>query len=231
MYNALAFLISSVPGGDVGVAVIVLTIIVRVILFPLALSASRTQSAMRKVDPELRALRDKYKDNKEELAKQTMALFRENKINPFSSIFFVLVQLPIIIGLYIVFNSEGKTLIIDPAVLYPFISAPGSSSLIFLGLIDLSVGSLVLAVLVAVTQYFYSQLLMPNAPVSTGKSFQDDLMKSMHLQMRYVFPVVLGVIAFVTSGVIALYFVVSNVFGILQELMVKRLHHEEGGGK
>lgn len=228
MYNALAFLISVVPGGDVGLAVIILTVLVRIILFPLAFSASRTQRAMRAVDPELKALREKLKDNKEALARETMALFKKNKINPFASIFFIVVQIPIIIGLYWVFSAEGASLVFDPAILYSFVEVPSAASLMLFGVFDLSGKSIVLSVLVAVTQYFYASLLMPIAPVSTGKSFQDDLSKSMHIQMRYVFPLILGVIAYAISGVIALYFLVANIFGILQELVVKRLHDKQG---
>jgi membrane protein insertase Oxa1/YidC/SpoIIIJ len=68
--------------------------------------------------------------------------------------------------------------------------------------------------------------MMPNAPTPTGKSFQDDLATSMHLQMRYVFPVLLGVIAYVGTAAIALYFITSNIFGIMQELVARERHNE-----
>jgi YidC/Oxa1 family membrane protein insertase len=229
MYNALALIVSYVPGADVGIAVILLTVVVRLILFPLAYSATRTQMAMREIDPELKRIREELKENKEELAKKTMALFREHKINPFASIFFLLIQLPIIIGLYSVFYVEGKSFIFDPALLYSFVHAPEHVSLVFLNIIDLAGKSIILAVIVAATQFLYSRLMMPTAPQTTGKSFQDDLSRSMHLQMRYVFPIVIGVIAYATNGVIALYFVVSNLFGIMQELVVKRHHGERKG--
>ena len=93
--------------------------------------------------------------------------------------------------------------------------------MVFLGLIDLAGKSVLLAAIVVVTQFLYARLMMPSAPATTGKSFQDDLSKSMHLQMRYLFPIVLGVIAYATNGIIALYFIVSNLFGILQELVVR----------
>lgn len=228
IYNALAFLISAVPGGDVGVAIVLLTVVVRLVLFPLSMSAIRTQMSMRRIEPALRALREKFKDKKDELARQTMQLFKDNKINPFSSFLFILVQLPIIIGLYLVLEHETKVVSFDPSILYSFVQVPAHASLTFLGILDLTGKSMLLALIVAVTQYIYSKLMSPPPPKKEqGKvaSFQDDLARSMHIQMRYVFPVVIGVVAYVASAAIALYFVVSNLFSIGQELAVRRMHH------
>ena len=227
IYNGLAFLVT-LTVGDVGLAVVLLTIVVRIILFPLAYSASRTQIAMRAIDPEIRALRERLKDKREELARETMTLFKKHKINPFASIGFILIQLQIIIGLYLVFSAEGANLTFDPSILYSFVAAPVKASLTFLGILDLSGRSIVLALLVGVTQFYYARLLMPQMPVASGKSFQDDLSKSMHIQMRYVFPFMMAGIAYAISGIIALYFLTSNIFGILQEVMVKRLHDRQG---
>jgi YidC/Oxa1 family membrane protein insertase len=226
IYNALAFLISIVPGGDVGIAIILITILVRLVLFPLSLSAIKSQMAMRQIDPILRNLREEYKDRKDELAKKTMELFKEHRVNPFAGILLLVIQLPIIIGLYTVLRSEAKTLSFDPSMLYPFVHAPEHASLIFLGFLDLTGKSIVLAVLVAATQFLYARLLAPAQPRKEGekKSFQDDLSESMQLQMRYVLPVVLGVVSYAASSAIALYFLASNVFSVLQELVVQKLH-------
>lgn len=228
IYNALALLISLVPGGDVGVAIVLITLVVRFILFPLSMAAIRTQMSMRRIDPELKKLREQLKDKKEELAKQTMQLFKDNKINPFASFLFILIQLPIIIGLYLVLQKETKVVSFDPSLLYSFVHAPAHASLSFLGLLDLTGKSIILAVIVAITQFMYSKLMTQTPPkTEPGKasSFQDDLARSMHIQMRYVFPVVIGVVAYAASSAIALYFVVSNLFSIGQELAVRKMHH------
>lgn len=226
IYNALAFLVSAIPGGDVGVAIILITIVVKVVLFPLAVKASHTQIAMRALEPELRALRERYKNNNQDLALKTLALYKEKKVNPFASILVVLIQLPVIFGLYWVIWKE-RSGIFDTALLYSFVTPPDVVSFAFLGLIPIGVGSIGLAVLAGITQYYLSRLMMPTAPVSTGKSFQDDLATSMHLQMRYVFPVLLGVIAYVATAAIALYFITSNIFGIIQELVAQERHNKE----
>lgn len=229
IYNALALFVSWVPGGDVGVAIILITVLVKVVLFPLAVRASHTQLAMRALEPELRALRERYKDNSQELALKTLALYKEKKVNPFVSIAILLVQLPVILGLYWVIWTESSEGVFDPALLYAWIVPPDVSSFVFLGLVPLAEGSIILAIIAGVTQYYLSQLMMPSAPTPTGKSFQDDLATSMHLQMRYVFPVLLGVIAYVATAAIALYFITSNIFGIMQELVARERHKESHG--
>lgn len=229
IYNALAFIIGVVPGGDIGIAIILITILVRLVLFPLSLSAIKTQISMRAIDPELKKLREDLKDNKEELARRTMALFKENNINPFASFLLILIQLPIIIGLYLVLQHESKVVSFDPSLLYAFVHVPDQASLLFLGFVDLAGKSIVLAIIVAITQFIYARLMMPATPAkdTSGKpaSFQDDLAKSMSLQMRYVFPVVIGVVAYAASSAIALYFLVGNLFSIGQELTIRRMHN------
>lgn len=223
IYNLLAFLVGVVPGADVGIAIIILTLLVKFILFPLSLTAVRTQLVMREIDPELKRIRKELKDKPEELAKKTLAIFKENKINPFASIILILIQLPVIIGLYFVFLSEGNGEAFDVARLYSFVQEPMNASFQFLGVVDLTAGSIVLAFLVAISQFIVGRMMMPAlaSDDSEEKSFQNDLAKSMQVQMKYVFPIVMGVIAYVISAAIALYFLVSNVFAIGQELYVK----------
>jgi len=225
IYNTLAFTVGAIPGGDLGIAIIVVTILVRLILFPISAAATRTQMEMQELNPKLQKLREDLKDNREELAKQTMAIFKEHKVNPFSSILLVFAQIPIIFGLYFVFLNEGRVGSFDPTLLYPFVSLPVGVSPLFLGVIDLTGKSITLAVLVALTQFVYSRLTMPPPAPSAKNSFQGDLAKSMHIQMRYVFPVVLGFIAYFITAAVALYFVVSNLFGIVQTYAMKRMNH------
>jgi len=227
IYNALAFFIGSVPGGDVGLAIIALTILIRLALFPLSWSAIKTQMIMRQLEPELKAIREKYKQEQEELARRTMAVFKEKKINPFASFFLILIQLPVIIGLYMVLQNESRGIAFDPALLYSFVAAPLDASVVFLGMVDLTGKSIILALIVAATQFIFAKLMAPpKTPEKAGEkpSFQEDFQKSMSIQMLYVFPVILGVVAYATSAAIALYFVVSNTFSIGQELFVRKIH-------
>jgi YidC/Oxa1 family membrane protein insertase len=229
IYNALALLVSWVPSGDVGVAIILITVVVKLILFPLAVKASHTQIAMRTLEPKLKELRDKYKDTPQDLALKTLALYKENKINPFASILILLIQLPVILGLYWVIWAESSQGVFNEASLYAWVTPPDVSSFIFLNLIPLGQGSILLSIIVFGTQYVLSKMMIPTAPIPTGKGFQDDLAKSMHLQMRYVFPIILGAISYVATAAIALYFITSNIFGIIQELAARRRHENTHG--
>lgn len=228
IYNALVFLVGLAPGGDVGVAIILLTILIKLVLLPLSIGAIKSQIVMREIDPELKRLREKYKGNQEELSKRMMALFKEKKVNPLASLFTLLLQIPIVIGLYNVFLHEGNGAAFDPVGLYSFIHLPPEVSFSFLGLVDLTGRSITLAVIVLVTQFLYARMLTltPSAPAERG-SFQGDFQRSMQLQMRYVFPILMGGIAYAVSAAVALYFVVSNVFAIGQELFVKKLRTHE----
>lgn len=223
IYNALALLVHVVPGGDVGVAIVLLTLVVKFALFPLSLKALRTQAAMREIDPELKRIREKYADNREEQAKKTMELLKEKKVNPFASIFLILIQLPIILGLYFVFLSEGTGAGFDPGTLYSFVQSPTGASFDFLGIVSLTGKSVVLAALVAATQYVNGRLMQFPAPAGEAGSFQHDIQKSMQIQMKYILPIVMGVVAYVVSAAIALYFLISNLFQLFQELYVRGL--------
>ena len=103
LYNGLVYLVDIVPAHDMGVAVILLTILVKIILLPLSRQAIRTQVAMRAIAPEVDAIKEKYKDKQEEQARAIFALYRERNIRPFASFFLILVQFPVLFGLYWVF--------------------------------------------------------------------------------------------------------------------------------
>ena len=107
LYNGLVFLVGIMPGDDMGLAVIVLTIIVRFILFPLSKRAVAAQLAMKRIAPEVDKLKQKYKDKPEEQGKAIFALYKENDVHPFAGFALVLVQIPILLGLYWVFSRGG----------------------------------------------------------------------------------------------------------------------------
>src|SRR5690606_5202936 len=107
LYNGLIFLIDVIPYRDAGLAVVLLTIAVKLILFPLSKKAVRTQLILKQVQPELDSLKEKHKDDKQAQAQAMMGLYKEKGINPFSSFFLILIQLPIILTLYRIFVGSG----------------------------------------------------------------------------------------------------------------------------
>jgi len=223
LYNGLIFLMQILSFIDVGVAVVLFTIIVKLILFPLSYKSVKTQASMKKLEPELNALKLKYESDKQEQAKQIMAFYKEKEVNPFSGFFLILIQLPIIFALYSIFLRSGLPKInID--ILYPFVHAPSFVNMKFLGLIDISKKSIVLSLCAAVSQFFQIRYSMPKPaalPDGTKQSFKDDLARSMSFQMRYIMPVVVFFISYGISAAVALYWSVSNLFMIAQEVYVR----------
>ncbi|MBI5134566.1 MAG: YidC/Oxa1 family membrane protein insertase [Candidatus Taylorbacteria bacterium] len=226
LYNGLIILVDllkSLSWVDAGIIIILFTIIVKLVLFPLSKKAVRTQAVMKLVEPELAALKEKYKGDKQAQAVHIMNFYKEKGINPFSSIFLLFIQLPIIFALYKVFYATGFTSI-HTELLYSFVSVPPLPSPLFLGILDVTEKSAVLAVLAAVSQYFQIKLSVPVLPKKTGgeRNFQEDFARNMQVQMKYVLPVMILFISYHVAGALALYWITSNLFTIGQELVIRR---------
>jgi YidC/Oxa1 family membrane protein insertase len=216
LLNALAFLVSVVPGADIGLAVVILTVLVKVVLFPLSKKSIESQAKMKLLEPELKKIKDSGL-SKEEQAKKTMELYKTSKTNPFSGCLLILIQLPILFALYRVFLS-GSGFNLD--FLYPFVKLPETISMTFLGLdLQNKVVLVILAVITGITQFFQFYY-MPKNQMSSGEkgSFQDNLAKSMNMNMKYIMPVFIAFIAYSTNGAIALYLITSNIFVTLQQI-------------
>lgn len=230
IYNALVALIAVVPGSDVGIAVILVTIVIRLILLPFSLSAARTQLAMKALEPKIKELKDRHKGDKEKEALGTLALYKEARVNPFASILTVFIQLPVLLALYWVFYYEPFSTVsaINMARLYAFTPVPTDVSLLFLGVVSVAGKSVVLAFLAGVTQFYQAHLALSGTmKPSDAKGMQNDFQRVMGMQLKYVFPFIIAVISYTTSGAIALYFITTNIAGALQEIHVRRVLHKE----
>lgn len=228
LYNGLVFLVDIVPAHDIGIAIILLTIFVKVVLFPLSKQAVRTQMAMREIAPEIEKIKERLKDKQDEQAKAIFALYRERGIKPFSSFFLILIQFPILFGLYWVFWKGGLPNV-DPSILYSFVPVPESVNMKFLGVIDMHERSISLAALAGLTQLAYARLSMgPRKPreKNTDPSFSGDLAHSFDLQARFVLPIIVAGIAYTLAAAVPLYWTASNLFMIAQELLMGRRFRE-----
>jgi len=222
LYNTLVFITTNLPGDDLGWAIIILTIIIRFLLYPLYHHTLVMQKRLKTIEPNLKDIKEKHKNNKQEQTKQIFALYREHGINPFTGFMVLLIQLPIVLSLFYVFRSSVE---IHPDLLYSFIAAPDQVEHLFLGLIDLTQRYWPLAVIVGLTQFFQMKLAIPPLPPKTNTdqpSFKEDLIKSMNIQMRYVMPLMIIFIAGALPSAISLYWLTSNLFSIGHELLVKR---------
>jgi YidC/Oxa1 family membrane protein insertase len=234
IYNLLIFLVGMTHSSDVGLGLIGVTLIVRLAILPLSLSAVRTTRAMKIIEPELKDIREKYKDDKEKQAKETFALYKKYKIRPFASILTLFIQLPVLISLYLVVRTESLYHV-NTALLYSFVHSPSSLSPLFLGLFLITTPNLILAILAAITQFFQAHFAIPLPPAvaktvkkdgtpTTPESMQEEFGRAMALQARFVLPVIIGIVSY-TSGAIALYFITSNCVMLFQELLARLLPH------
>lgn len=221
LYNALVFITEIIPGHNVAIAIIVLTIIVKLLLFPFYHKSTKAQVKIKELEPSLKKIKDQYSDNKQEQAKLTMELYREHGINPLTSFALLFIQLPIVLALFWVF-SRGFELNLD--ILYPFIEAPKYIDLYFLGLIKITENSIPLAVLVGLSQFIQMQLAIPLLPKTKidKPSFKDDFARSLNIQMKYIMPIIIVFIASSLSAAISIYWFTGNLFAIGHELFVKR---------
>jgi YidC/Oxa1 family membrane protein insertase len=224
-YNGFIFLMGSLPFFDAGVIIIIFTVVIKLILLPLSIKSSKAQMQMKKSESDLKAIKEKYKDDKNEQSKKTMEYYKENGINPFSGIFIVIIQLPILIGLYRVFLKSGLPEI-NTAILYSFVKVPEFVNMTFLHIVNISEKSLILAFIAGVTAYF--QISIANStviPSGEGEN-QNELARAMSTQMKYFFPLLIGFIAYTISSAVALYLITSNIFAIFQEYYIKRRYHK-----
>ena len=223
LYNTLVFLVDTVPYGDVGIAIIILTIIVKTLLFPITKKATETQLALKHIAPKLEELKTTHKDNQQNQVKHMLALYKEHRINPLMSVVTIFIQLPIIIGLYRVFLYGGLP-VINPDILYAFVSVPAVINMQFLGFLDLGARSVSLAIIAGLTQFIIAHFSF-EAPVTSNKpgaSLKDDIMRSMHLQMKYVLPIIVGAFAYYLAAAVALHWAVGNMYTIIQDSLVRR---------
>jgi len=217
LFNALVLLYSYLPGHDFGIAVIILTVIIRIILYPLMIKSIRSQKILSDLQPKVQEIQRKYKDDKEKQSKELMALYQKEKINPFGGCLPLLIQLPILIALYRVFwkGLQPEAM----GMLYNFVPNPGAIDPTFLGFINLAAPSLIFAILAGIAQFFQSKMLMTQK--TNGKNDQmGQLSNMMQKQMLYFFPIFTVFILWRLPSAIGLYWIITALFSIGQQYLI-----------
>lgn len=226
VYNVLVFFIDVLPAGDVGLAIVATVVFIKMVMLPLSIKVAKMQVVMKEIEPRLKKIKSDIKDRQEQ-AQAMMELYKEAGINPLASILLIFIQFPIIIAIYLAVSTGGGVALpeINTALLYSYIPTPNEVSMMMLGVFDITTKSLPLALLAGVTMFFQVRLTMPKLEPKTAgaqPNFKEDFTRSMQLQMRYVMPILITVFAYILASSIALYFVVSNLVAIAQELFVRR---------
>ncbi len=224
LFNLLIFLYDVIPGKDLGFAIIAISIVIKLVLWPFTRSSLKSQKMMQDLQPKLDALKVQYKDNQEAQAKAMMELYKTEKVNPLASCLPLLIQLPILIALYSVLRAGLKA--DSLSALYSFIPNPGSINPHFLGFIDLSQPHIYLAVIAGILQFFQTKMLLTKRPPANLRKKEgakdEDAMASMNKTMMYMMPVMTTVIGFSLPGGLTLYWIIMNALAILQQYLVLR---------
>lgn len=219
MFNLLIGLYNVIPGGDIGFAIIALTVLVKAVLWPLMHASLKSQKALQELQPKLEALKEEHKGDKDKLAKAMMELYSTEKVNPLSSCLPVLIQLPILIALYHVLLAGLEVKNLND--LYPFIANPGQINEMFLGIVNLSERSIPLAILAGVFQFFQTRMLVARRPPKALRKKEgakdEDMLASMNESMLYFMPVMTVVIGITLPGGLTLYWVAVNIISIFQQ--------------
>ncbi len=205
LHKALFLFYNTIAFQDLGAAIILLTFLIRLILFPLFYKSAKNQIILQRLQPEIQKIQHDHKDNKEKQAQAVMELYKTHKVNPFSSFLVILVQLPILIALYRVFLGDFSNV-----------------HTLFLGLIDLKSRSILIVSLAAITQYFQGVLTLPKPPVGGEKNRELSAAERMGKQMVYFGPIFTVLVLWNLPSAIGLYWLATSVFSVVQQIYINK---------
>ncbi len=230
LFNLLIGLNNILPGHEIGWAIVALTILVKLVLYPFSVTQIKQQRAMQELQPKIDEIRERLKGDQEAQGRELMALYSREKVNPAASCLPLLIQLPIFIGLYQALsrglNAGGFDL------LYSFISRPASVDVLFLGILDLTKPNAVLAIGSALVQYWQSRQIMTNTPgalktppkeaMGTAGAKDESMTAIMNKQMLYLMPAMTALIGFSLPAGLTLYWFVMSLLSVLQQWYIMK---------
>ena len=216
--NLLIFFYETIALHDLGLAIIFVTLAIRLILYPFFHTGAKQQMLMQRIQPHVKKIQEQHKDDREKQAQALMALYKEHGVNPFSSFLLLIIQLPILLALYriILYELTGRAALVG---LYSFVPTPATINTLFLGFINLQSKNIWLVLIAAAAQFLQARLAIwrnPNAgavPSSTEK---------MAKQMSFIAPVITVIIFINLPAAVALYWLTSSVFSVLQQVVVNK---------
>ncbi len=231
LYNILVLLYNIIPGADFGVAIIAITIFLRFLLIPIYKKQIESQKKLQELQPKIKRIQNKTKDNKEAQAKELMELYKEHKTNPFSGCLPLIIQLIFLIAIYrILLNISGNQLTVDAAQLYSFVKAPADINHFFISVIDLTKPSIIIAALAAIAQFFQTKMLMTTSKEDEKKDTSDsdkenqqpDIAQMMTKQMLFIGPILTLFIGITFAAGLSLYWLTSTLFMLIQQIYIQK---------
>ncbi|MBI3589244.1 MAG: membrane protein insertase YidC [Candidatus Liptonbacteria bacterium] len=216
LFNILIFFYQTIAFHDFGLAIIFLTLLIRLILFPVFQKSTRHQRVMQELQPKLKKVQEEHKKDRTKQAAAMMAVYKDHNVSPFSGFLLLLVQIPVLIALYLVLRQSLSAESLKG--LYSFISSPQKLNYSFLGLINLANRSIVVVSLAVITQYFQAKLSLPK--IEKGRVLSQT--EKMGRQMAYFGPILTAVIFFNFPAALGLYWLITSLFSIFQQLIINR---------
>lgn len=230
IFNLFVWLYNVIPGHDVGLVILAITILVRLILYPLTSASIKSQRALQDLQPKMAAIKLQYADDKQKQTQAIMEMYKNNKVNPMASCLPMLIQLPILIALYQVLQDglHSKNLVDS---LYSFISNPGTINQISLGFLNMAAPNTVLAILAGAAQFFQAKTMMRKSPpTQAGEGAKDEaMMAMMNKQMLYLMPVMTVIIGFKLPGGLTLYWFFGTLLMVLQQMLLTKKNTPKDG--
>ncbi|MFA7245248.1 MAG: YidC/Oxa1 family membrane protein insertase [Candidatus Magasanikbacteria bacterium] len=222
IFNLFVGLYNLIP--DVGIVILLITFIIKLLLYPSTNNSIKAQKELTELQPKLEELKKKYVGDQQKIAMETMALYKEHKVNPFGSCLPLLIQLPVFIALYWVLNSVFKGDNFE--LLYSFVNNPGHINSVTLGLFDLKNPNIFLAIIAGAAQFAQAKMFMrKKAPAEAGTGSKDESMTAMmNKQMLYFMPIMTVFIGLKLPGGLSLYWFFSTALTVLQQLIIFRNH-------
>lgn len=226
IYNGLIFLAKIAPHHDLGIAIILLTILIRTILLVPSQKSMKSQRRMQELQPRLNKIKEQHKGDQQKIASETMALWKEAKISPFGSCLPILMQFPFLIALFYVIRNG-----LNPDNTYLLYSQYSNFSLSdintdFFGILDLTaINFYVLPVIIGGLQFIQMKLSFAkkqqpeeekNAPAAKNE------MAMANSMMTYVMPVMIAIFTATLPAGVGIYWGTSTLYGIIQQLFVNK---------
>ncbi|HUY69692.1 MAG TPA: YidC/Oxa1 family membrane protein insertase [Candidatus Tyrphobacter sp.] len=216
LFNGLIILYNSIAFRDLGAAIIILTIIIRLILAPFFHRSLKQQKALQSLTPHIKKIQEEHKNNKEKQTQAMLELYRAHGVNPLSSIYLLLIQFPILYALYRVFLNGLNNK--EFSLLYSFVSRPTVLDHSLFGLMNLQSPSVFIAILAAAAQYFQGLLAVPKAHPGEKLGQAEMMAKNMAIFMAgFTF-----IILFRFPSALGLYWLTTALFSLAQQIIVNR---------
>ena len=225
LYNVLVFFYDAVI-VDFGIAIILTTILIKVLFYGLSKKQIESQKKMQEIQPKIKELQDQYKDDKEKQTRAIMECYKENKVNPFAGCLPLIIQLVFFIAFYqVIISFTNNQFHVDGTRLYSFIANPGTVGSVAFGFIDLVKAAPWLGALAALAQYFQTKMILPTAsPKKEGEKtdFAQDMAQTMGKQMLYLGPALIFFFSFQFPAALSLYWLVSTLISWGQQKLIFR---------